>query len=145
MEFVHTYGWIILSMIILSGVMIYYTMSNPAKVIPKECSFTTGIGCLDFQVDESLLKIEIVNKFGFAISNITANMTGTCNSTANTTEHNPHNNPRAMLMNMQETLTFECQNLTGKQIEEQIRIGYRSVESDQTHWKIGRLEYKPGE
>ena len=143
MEFMHTYGWVILAVIVLGGTMLYYSASSATTFLPLECSFLSGINCLDASVDETLLSIAVVNEFGFAISNITANIIGTCNSTANTTEGNPYNNPHVLLANKQADFVFECQNLTGMRVTEHIVFTYRNVETDQLHLKRGKLEYSP--
>lgn len=143
MEFMHTYGWVILVVIVLGGAMLYYSASRANYFIPLECSFLSGINCLDADVEDDLLSIAVVNEFGFAVSNITANITGTCNSTANTTEGNPYNNPHVLLENMQADFVFECQNLSGMRVTEHITFSYRNVETGQVHIKKGRLEYSP--
>ena len=92
-EYVHTYGWIFMSAMVLGGALLYFNLSGAQGLVPTGCQFLSGISCLDVDVDETLLSIVIVNEFGFDISNITVNMTGTCNSTANTTDGNPFSNP----------------------------------------------------
>ncbi len=141
MEFIHTYGWVLATVIILGGAAIYYNMHTNKQVLPKECTILSGIRCVDVKAEENLLTLDLLNEFGFAISNITANITGTCNSTANTTDGNPYNNPESILANQEIKLVFECQNLTGKEVEEKISIRYRNIESDQFHIKVGNLQY----
>ena len=144
MEFVHTYGWVMLSVVVLGGAAIYYNLQSNKQIIPLECTMFAGISCIDADVlEENQLVLELVNGFGFAISNITANVTGTCNSTANTSDGNPFFNPSVILANQQVRLIFECQNLSGMTLEENIKIGYINVESGRKHTKIGKLQYSP--
>ncbi|MBW2996825.1 hypothetical protein KY349_00625 [Candidatus Woesearchaeota archaeon] len=142
-EFIHTYGWVILAIIVLGGAMLYYNTSRATYFLPLECSFLSGVNCLDADVDQTLLSIVVVNEFGFVMSNITANMTGTCNSTANTTDGNPYGNLNVLLANQQTLYVFECQNISGMRVTEHITFGYRNVETGQEHIKKGKLEYSP--
>lgn len=142
-EYIHTYGWIFLSVIMLGSVVFYHNISNAKYLVPKGCDFLSGINCLDAGVQEDELSIVLVNEFGFGLGNITMNITGTCNATANTTDGNPYGNLNVLLENKQAKYTFVCQNLTGMDVEGLINIGYRNVETDQMHVKIGKLVYSP--
>jgi hypothetical protein len=108
-----------------------------------ECTFLSGISCLDADVEETLLSLVVVNEFGFALGNISMNITGTCNSSANTTDGNPYGNLNVLLANKQATYVFECQNLTNMRVTERINMDYRNVETGQQHIKVGKLEYSP--
>ena len=142
-EYLHTYGWVFLAAIVLAGTALYFNVTRTQYIFPVECSFLSGLNCMDVGVDETLLKINLVNEFGFAIANITMNVTGTCNSTANTTDGNPEGNLNVLLANKQTTYTFVCQNLTNMKLTELISINYRNVETDQFHDKVGKLQYSP--
>jgi hypothetical protein len=142
-EYVHTYGWILLAVLVIGGATLYFNMSRTTYLIPLECSFLSGIECLDAGASDTLLSLVVVNELGFAVSNITLNMTGTCNSTANTTDGNPYGNPNVLLANQQATFVVECQNISNMRLEEHIKFAYRNVETDQMHLKAGRLDYSP--
>ncbi|MFC1741322.1 hypothetical protein ACFL3V_02195 [Nanoarchaeota archaeon] len=142
-EYVHTYGWAFLAFIVIGGVTLYYSLSNTQSIIPLECQFLSGIDCLDSTTDENLLSIVVVNGFNFALSNITMNVTGTCNSTANTTDGNMYGNLNVLLENQQTTYVFECQNLSNMDVEEQMTVGYRNIETGQQHIKVGKLQFSP--
>ncbi len=144
-EYIHTYGWIILSVIMLGGVIFYHNISNAKYLVPKGCDFLSGINCLGADVQEDLLSIVLLNEFGFALKNITMNVTGTCNSTANTSDGNSYGNLNVLLENKQTIYTFECQNLSGFDVEEKITLDYINVNTDQRHIKIGKLVYSPDE
>jgi len=142
-EYLHTYGWVFLSAMVLGGVLIYYNFQSSKSVVPNECSFLSGINCLDEHVEDSLLSISLVNEFGFAISNISISVNGTCNSTANTTDGNPYGNPNVMLENAQANFHFDCQNLSDMKLEEAIHMNYVAVNTGATHVKRGHLDYSP--
>jgi hypothetical protein len=143
MEYIHTYGWIILSVIMIGGVALYFNVSRAQYLIPLECSFLSGISCLDAVPEETTLTFSLVNELGFAISNITMNVTGTCNSSANTTDGNSYGNLNVLLANQQAIYILDCQNLTNMRVEEVISFGYVSVDSGQGHVKVGKLQFSP--
>jgi hypothetical protein len=143
MEYVHTYGWIILSVVVLGGVMMYYNVSKVQQILPLECEFLSGLSCLDADVEGTQLSLVVVNGFGFALSNVSINLTGTCNSTANTTPGNPYGNLNVLLENKQAVYVFDCPNLTNMKVQETISVGYWNVETGKQHIKIGKLYYSP--
>jgi hypothetical protein len=140
-EYLHTYGWIFLSAVVIGGVLLYFNVSRADYLVPKECKFLSGIRCIDVVVDESLLSIAVINEFGFAAGNISVSIEGTCNSTANTTDGNPYGNLNVILANKQTIYFFECQNLTNMNVYEVLLMNYTNVESGQRHFKKGKLQY----
>ena len=144
MEYVHTYGWILLSVMVIGGVLVYYNVSKVDNILPTECRLLSGMECLDVTVEDDLLKIVVVNGLGFALSNLSISINGTCDSTANTSDINPYGNPQVLLENQQSSFTFECQNISGIEVNEKISLGYVNVETGMAHVKRGRLGYAPG-
>ncbi|NQU79180.1 hypothetical protein HQ545_05420 [Candidatus Woesearchaeota archaeon] len=142
-EYIHTYGWIILMAIALGGAMIYFNVGGTKDLIPVECYFMAGIGCLDVGVQDDLLTIVVVNEFSFALGNVSVSVAGTCNSIANTTDGNYYGNLNVLVENKQANYVFECQNLAGLKLFEVVTLEFVNVESGQSHTKVGRLEYAP--
>ncbi len=145
MEYLHTYGWVFLTVVILGGSLLYYNATHSESLLPKECTFLSGIRCMDGVAEESMLTISVLNEFGFDISNISVNIIGTCNSTANTSDGNMYSNPNVLLSNQQHTFIMDCQNLTGLKVSEKIIFNYTSVQSGESHIKVGKMEYWPTE
>jgi hypothetical protein len=143
MEYLHTYGWVFLTAIVIGSVLIYHNVSNAKYVVPLECKFLSGLNCVDAGTEETLLSLAVINEFNFAISNISVSVSGTCNSTANTSDGNIYSNPNVMLENHQYTFIFECQNLTNMRLSETISLGYVNVETGEQHVKVGKLEFSP--
>ncbi len=143
LEFIHTYGWVLISVTVVAGALIYFNLTGISHIIPLTCTFLSGINCLDSTVEDNLVSIVVLNEFGFALSNVSLTLTGTCNTTANTTDGNIYNNLNVLLTNKKATYVFECQNLSGLQIEEKINITYVNIETNQEHIKVGKLEYSP--
>jgi hypothetical protein len=145
LEYIYTYGWILLAVMAVGGVLVYHNVSNTRMIVPDECVFLSGIGCTDMVADGTLFSITVLNEFGFAIRNITFSIYGTCNSTADTSDGNMYGNPNLLLENKQARFNFECQNLTNMRVSELMVINYVSVLSGEEHIKTGKLEYSPFE
>lgn len=69
MEFLLTYGWAILVVIVVIGALSYFGVLNPQKLIPEQCTFGPGIGkCADFEVTRTMMTLSIMNGFGEPIT-----------------------------------------------------------------------------
>ncbi|MBU1975439.1 MAG: hypothetical protein KKG59_03470 [Nanoarchaeota archaeon] len=78
LEFLTTYGWAFMVILVMIGALSYFGVINPYKLLPDKCIFGTGIGCGDFvaYVDEdagaggsqSVIRAQLTNGFGYAIT-----------------------------------------------------------------------------
>jgi hypothetical protein len=50
MEFLMTYGWAILVVLIAIGALAYFGVLNPGKYLPSSCTISNQIGCSEFKV-----------------------------------------------------------------------------------------------
>ncbi|HLD12893.1 MAG TPA: hypothetical protein VJB87_04855 [Candidatus Nanoarchaeia archaeon] len=50
LEFLMTYGWAILIVLIAIGALAYFGVLNPQRLLPKSCTVVPGISCDDFIV-----------------------------------------------------------------------------------------------
>ena len=68
LEFLTTYGWAFLVILVMIGALAYFGVLNPRRFLPEKCVFGTGIGtCDDYAVESGtpgILKIQVVNGFG---------------------------------------------------------------------------------
>ena len=51
MEFLMTYGWAILVVLVAIGALAYFGVLNPSRFLPSSCTVGPGIGCDDFKVN----------------------------------------------------------------------------------------------
>jgi hypothetical protein len=51
MEFLMTYGWAILVVLIAIGALAYFGVLNPGRFLPSSCTITPGVSCEDFVVN----------------------------------------------------------------------------------------------
>ena len=77
LEFLTTYGWAFLVILIMIGALAYFGILSPSKILPNRCNFGTEFQCLDYQISAStnIFKIRLKNTVGepIAIQSITLN------------------------------------------------------------------------
>jgi len=96
MEFLMTYGWAILVVLIVIGALAYFGVLNPQRLLPERCTFPTGISCRDHIASASgeNITLEILNGLGRDIKIIDSYAEGTAGNpvlSCNTT--NPYDVP----------------------------------------------------
>ena len=68
MEFLMTYGWAILVVLIVIGALAYFGVLNPQSFLPKRCNLGPGLTCVDSKLAAAgSLDIIISNGLGNAI------------------------------------------------------------------------------
>lgn len=88
MEFLMTYGWAILVVLIAIGALAYFGVLNPGRYLPRTCTLMPGLDCAEFKVDSSDTQVQIVIRNGvgdsidFSSLNIDTNLDGTGDCTA---------------------------------------------------------------
>ncbi len=63
-EFLVTYGWVIMGVLIVIGALAYYGIFNADKYINDECSFGTQLYCEDMRLVPGSLYFQFRNNFG---------------------------------------------------------------------------------
>ena len=53
MEFLMTYGWALLIVLVAIGALAYLGVLNPTRFIPEQCDMAPGIGCNAHKADSS--------------------------------------------------------------------------------------------
>ena len=78
LEFLMTYGWAILVVLVVIGALAYFGVLNPDSLVPDKCTLTTGISCDDFKVTSSDISLQLGNGMGrqIKITNISATQVG---------------------------------------------------------------------
>jgi hypothetical protein len=72
LEFLTTYGWALLVILVMIGALVYFGLLNPSKVLPNRCEVATGFLCKDFQINAVGTNISITNKIGEPIKDMSA-------------------------------------------------------------------------
>ena len=50
LEFLTTYGWAFLVILIMIGALAYFGILSPAKLLPNRCNFASEFQCLDYAI-----------------------------------------------------------------------------------------------
>ncbi len=120
MEFLMTYGWAILVVLVAIGALAYFGVLSPDKFLPEKCSLPAGITCLDFNVETSRVILSLQNNFGGTITidriEVTKKNNGSC---SNTESRLLKNNQKAII------IVLDCNNgNAGEKFKGDINIAY---------------------
>ena len=64
LEFLTTYGWAFLVILIMIGTLAYFGILSPSKILPNRCNFGSEFQCLDYQIGASSFKLRLKNGIG---------------------------------------------------------------------------------
>jgi hypothetical protein len=73
-EFLTTYGWVIVGVIILIAVLLYYGMFDPLRFVSRQCNFEPGLPCTTYKLESSpatggaVFMVQLSNNLGYDIS-----------------------------------------------------------------------------
>ncbi len=135
MEFLMTYGWAILVVLVAIGALAYFGVLNPSKFLPSSCVITPGISCDDHRVrSDGSATIVLRNGVGqdlsgvaFAISSCTGGATG----------------PTSITDGQQVTYTYAAAGCTvgtaGSKFKADMNLTYQAGTSTVVHKKVGSL------
>ena len=70
LEFLTTYGWALLVILVMIGALVYFGLLDPSRALPARCDVPAGFYCKDFLVTNGSIAILIQNKQGEAIQNV---------------------------------------------------------------------------
>ncbi len=85
MEFLMTYGWAILVVLVAIGALAYFGVLSPDKFLPAKCQLPAGIACTDFKLNGGADQLTVVlrNGLGFDTTGVGIYATGCTASTGN--------------------------------------------------------------
>ena len=138
MEFLMTYGWAILVVLIAIGALAYFGVLNPSKFLPESCTIGPGIGCDDFKVQTTGAGTIIVrNGMGDDLTAVTVSIGGDAADSG------------CVATNLADGGTLTCvwdagtlaTGTAGTKFKEDITFAYTSS-SSVTHSKTGTLTTK---
>ncbi len=74
MEFLMTYGWAILVVLIVIGALAYFGVLSPSTLLPEKCTFPVSLTCSDFSVTGTQIQLILLNGAGrdMAVTKISA-------------------------------------------------------------------------
>ncbi|MEK6876243.1 MAG: hypothetical protein AABX63_02440, partial [Nanoarchaeota archaeon] len=80
MEFLMTYGWAILVVLVAIGALAYFGVLSPDKFLPAKCQLPAGIACTDFKLQSgsgaaNTVTVVLRNGMGFDATGVTVAVT----------------------------------------------------------------------
>ena len=101
LEFLMTYGWAILVVLVAIGALAYFGVLNPDKFLPSKCTLPAGIACTDFKLTAGLIAsgpdangivtIVLRNGMGFDATDVSVTVTGCTTNGAGTLANGQQN------------------------------------------------------
>lgn len=128
LEFLMTYGWAVMIVLIAIAALAYFGVLSPDKFVPRRCALEAGIGCRDFKVQEDAVTLVLRNGQGEDVA-VTSIRVGSCTGT---TTGSLKNGKEAAFR------VGGCNNAASSKFKEDVNITYTS-ESGLTHKKRGNL------
>src|SRR5512141_234455 len=74
LEFLTTYGWAFLVILVMIGALAYFGVLRPGDVLPAKCMFSPEVQCMEHQILPNQVQFKIRNNVGVS-ANFTANLT----------------------------------------------------------------------
>ena len=68
LEFLTTYAWALLSILVTLGALYYFGIFDFDKFLPEKCIFTSQMECLAFVMEPTEIRIKLVNNLGETIT-----------------------------------------------------------------------------
>jgi hypothetical protein len=87
MEFLMTYGWAILVVLVAIGALAYFGVLNPGRFLPSSCTVAPGIGCDDFKVSAATVQLVLRNGLGDDLTAVGVDI-GSCTASSGATWNN---------------------------------------------------------
>lgn len=81
MEFLMTYGWAILVVLVAIAALAYFGVLNPGRYLPNSCVLASGMGCDDFKVTSADAQLILRNGLGDDLSSVNVAIAG-CTASA---------------------------------------------------------------
>ncbi|MBW2977942.1 hypothetical protein KY331_03795 [Candidatus Woesearchaeota archaeon] len=120
MEFIMTYGWAILVVLVAIGALAYFGVLSPAKFLPERCQLQAGLYCKSFKVTTSGTELIIQNTLGKDITVQTINITGESGCVNSSMNTNITNGAEA-------TFNVGCTLASGYKLNSDVVITYDEV------------------
>ena len=79
MEFLMTYGWALLVVLVAVGALAYFGVTNPGKFAPDQCLLVPGLSCISSYATVNVgapdpISLKIQNGFGYSMDDFTATL-----------------------------------------------------------------------
>jgi len=129
MEFLMSYGWAILVVLVAIVALSYFGVLSPDRFVGRKCAIEPGIGCTDFTIQEDSVTLVLRNGRGEDIS-VSAISIGSCSGTGT-----------GSLKNGQQAqfIVTGCSNVVSEKFKGDVSLTYIG-ESGLAHTTIGEVQ-----
>ncbi len=151
-EFLMTYGWAILVVLVVIGALGYFGVLNPTALLPEKCVFGVELSCQDYALHTNKIELRLQNNVGTAMIITKAavvsddKVTALCGTTLEGTKAETIVTGQTLtLQNSQVgTYTIKCEtnNLAGKEGQKTrlyVNVWYKKGETGLEHKIEGDL------
>ena len=140
LEFIMTYGWAILVVLVAIVALASFGVLSPDRFLPSKCTLQPGIGCQDYKVEtpgtnaKGKILVILTNGLGYDLNNVKIDFEK-CGTTA---EQNIFNGAVA-------PFNFDCDatstgvGASGAKYNGKMVVSYKSVASQLDHTNVGQL------
>src|SRR3989339_738953 len=126
MEFLMTYGWAILVVLVAIGALAYFGVLSPDKFLPSKCTLPSGLACLDHKATDAGITVVLQNALGYDIDSVTVDFVSCGRATVGA----------ASLANgAKDTYTAACDLSALSKYSGDVTVNYRVIETELTHNK----------
>jgi len=63
-EFLLTYGWVLVAVIVVIGALAYFGLFDVSRFTPDKCEISNGFNCKDYMIRENAIILLLENKVG---------------------------------------------------------------------------------
>ena len=136
LEFIMTYGWAILVVIIAVVALAYFGVLSPDAFLPDKCTLASGIACLDYRVESYQTVLVLQNSKGEQITIDSASISANNQECSANISIDIPNNEKAIL-----TITSCNNGAEGTKFNGVINLTY-TIEGKLSHSVVGTLKTK---
>ena len=136
MEFLMTYGWAILVVLVAIGALAYFGVLSPDRFLPSRCTLPAGIACVDHEVTDpgsgsGNVYIVVRNGLGYDIDTISIAASG-CTGGIEEEIIKNGGNPITLV-------AYGCTVTAGEKYSGDINVTYTNADTGLTHVTRGTL------
>ncbi len=146
MEFLMTYGWAILVVLIAIGALAYFGVLSPGRFLPQSCTLAPGFACSDFKINNAAstaddLTIIVRNGLGSTANSVTF----TAREQGQTTDCAPNvANPTSISDGSEATFNWNCPGVSdstaeGSRFKATLTLGYTLQGQTLSHTVTGDM------
>ena len=135
LEFLMTYGWAILVVLVAVGALAYFGVLSPDKFLPSKCTLQPGLGCLDHKASATtnIISVVVQNSLGYDISGVSVK----------TQDCGADSDPATLANGAKGQYDITCSPaLTGSKYNGALNISYTITETGLSHVNQGTLTTK---